>query len=197
MKPASLVTALVCSTLLLTTSADYLDPFGITYIYARNVARDMRTSWRNFHDRHTSRQRHALTKRSHSAPGKCQLRLASPFNTTSPANPSHTTSTPLSTQTSASFSGTGKVASTSTRTTSTSTSSSTSASTTSPSSIFTLEQVHVRFPLIVLYSLNHIVADFLLPAQNGSSFFDEWVFFSNPDPTGGIVNYLDVGDAVS
>lgn len=182
--------ALYCALALLPSglAADFSDPIGLGYSFARGVARDVRASWRNFHRLGAQRQqqrRHALTRRDQSGPGKCQLRLAGTLNSTSPADgdgghssssssPRATTSSDLHSQStqSDSSSSSSNMFSSSVRPTSTTTSSSAIQTPTYPPSIFSLKQLH-----------------------NGSSFFDGWDFWNLPDPTSGDVNYLDSGDA--
>lgn len=142
MKPPTMVAVALCLTQLPFGSADSSDPLSTTYTLARGIARDIRTSWRNFHDWRNFRRRHTLTRRAQRGPGKCQLRLVGPLNATSPADPHHSqsissvrsTSSNPSTQKTTSFSSTATSSSPV----------STSSGSTYPTSIYTLKQWHVR-----------------------------------------------------
>lgn len=149
MKPPTMLVAALCLTQLPVGFADLSDSFSTPYTLARGIAHDIRTSWRNFYDWRNSRRRHTLTRRAQPFPGKCQLRLVGPLNTTSPANSHHSSSSISSALSISSTSSTRKTltSSTSVRPSTTSSSpvktTSTSTGSSYPTSIFSLKQVHV------------------------------------------------------
>ncbi|KAF8342799.1 concanavalin A-like lectin/glucanase domain-containing protein [Cantharellus anzutake] len=167
--------------------------FGTPGSLGSLVSREFRTSWETFKDSALARppQRHRLRRASTTE--KCQLRLLHTHNSTSSPSPTKvSTSTsyaiPSTTRSSTSImfpsttsqtvlsSSTESPAqsTTSASRTSSSASPATSSSMPQPSSAFTLKQFY-----------------------NGSSFFNGWNFYSNNDPTQGIVNYLDHDTAFS
>jgi len=166
-----LVVAL-CATQLPVGFANLSGPLSTTYTLARGIVHDIHGSWRNFYDWRGSRRRHTLISRAQPLPGKCQLRLVGPLNTTSPTT-SPTSSRHSSTSSTLSTSSNLSTQRAPTTTTSSQVkTTSTSTRSTYPTSKFSLKQVH-----------------------NGSSFFDEWEFYSYADPTQGNVNYLSRADA--
>lgn len=159
MKLSPLLVLGICLASVPSGLADPSDPLSITYSYARTIARDVRTSWRHFSHWQIPERRHVLTKRASSNPGKCQLRLAAAFNSTSPSDshhsPSRSSSLPSSTLKGSSSTGSAASSSSYVRTSGapttatgtssgTRTSSTSSAASTYPTSIFNLKQLHVR-----------------------------------------------------
>lgn len=141
MRPPAMLVVALCVTQLPVGFANLSGPLSTTYALARGIAHDIHGSWRNFFDRRGSQRRHALTRRAQPLPGKCQLRLIGPLNTTSPTSPRHSsasstlsTSSNLSTQRTPTTTSSSQIKTTSTSTRST-----------YPTSIFSLKQVHVCF----------------------------------------------------
>ncbi|KAF8323301.1 hypothetical protein DL93DRAFT_2128826 [Clavulina sp. PMI_390] len=189
---------LLCLAHLPPASAELYDPLSITYSYAQHLAGDLRTSWRNMRGWPVRGKRHMLAKRGTSSPGKCQLRLENPFNSTSPAT--STRSSSQSHTSSLSSSGQSNTRSTSTPTTTsagapltTSTTSQVQATTTTTTSSSSIQRTTTStstatYPTSSLH---------LKQTYNGSSFFDGWEFFTGADPTAGNVNFLDSATAWS